>query len=472
MSEEELMQLAQKGAAENFERGIALLEAAKTRENYAEAFRLIQTAADAGDKDALFQLGTMLDEGIGTRRDLPAAFAAFLQAAHAGMPAAQLRAAQMLENGRGTEINYVMAAEWYEAAARGGRAEGWLALGKLNANGRGVIQDYGRALALYQDAARAGNADGLAAVAWATIHGWGLSADPKAGIGQLEAAAAQGSARAALGLAEIFSGDGDLVAADESKAFLWLERAAALGDARAQLLLARQLATGAWTGVVDIPEAIDYFVEAAKGGSSQALIDLGRVLLKSFPGRASFEHTIDFATQAFAAGNNEAALLLAQLSLINPPPPAAEQSIRTALELAAQEGSWRAAHAVGLLADGRSYPEAITAASSAAREDYINMSLEAKPTPAGSTLPRARSTPPPELPGGLRIQGFSGTVNVNFTIGREGHVRSVRVLDGANPAIIGAIKTALRSWEFDPATEEGAPVPIRISLPITFHGRE
>ena len=64
-------------------------------------------------------------------------------------------------------------------------------------------------------------------------------------------------------------------------------------------------------------------------------------------------------------------------------------------------------------------------------------------------------------------QGVGGTVRVQFEVGRDGRPRDAAALAG-DPLLHLAALDAVRASAFEPATECGEPVPVRVELPITF----
>lgn len=74
---------------------------------------------------------------------------------------------------------------------------------------------------------------------------------------------------------------------------------------------------------------------------------------------------------------------------------------------------------------------------------------------------------PPEA----REKGIEGRLTLQFTITREGDVQHIDVTDSLHPLCDSAAVRALQSVKFKPATRDGDPIPIRMSLPIRFELR-
>ncbi len=77
-------------------------------------------------------------------------------------------------------------------------------------------------------------------------------------------------------------------------------------------------------------------------------------------------------------------------------------------------------------------------------------------------------TVPPEYPAELRRDGVSGLVMVKCTIDEQGNVVDPQVEKSSNGAFEKPAVDALKKWKFKPAKQDGAPVAIKVSIPIKF----
>ena len=71
----------------------------------------------------------------------------------------------------------------------------------------------------------------------------------------------------------------------------------------------------------------------------------------------------------------------------------------------------------------------------------------------------------PEAARKMRIQGI---VTLEAIISKEGTVKSVRVLRGVDPLLDNASMRAVQQWKYQPATFEGRPVPVYLTVRMTF----
>lgn len=83
--------------------------------------------------------------------------------------------------------------------------------------------------------------------------------------------------------------------------------------------------------------------------------------------------------------------------------------------------------------------------------------------------PQPRLTTPIEVPPAARARNLSGRVVLSLLIGADGRVKAVKVLQADPPGVFeDAAISAVRGWEFTPATYRDRPVEVWASLPIEF----
>lgn len=84
------------------------------------------------------------------------------------------------------------------------------------------------------------------------------------------------------------------------------------------------------------------------------------------------------------------------------------------------------------------------------------------------TAPRAVYAPDPEYPEEARKAHYQGSVVLRAIVGADGGVRAARV---SRPLGMGLDEKALetvRTWKFEPATKDGRPVAVEISVEVYF----
>src|ERR1700722_1052414 len=74
--------------------------------------------------------------------------------------------------------------------------------------------------------------------------------------------------------------------------------------------------------------------------------------------------------------------------------------------------------------------------------------------------------PQPEYTEEARRTGVQGTVTLAITIGTDGHVHEVKVLNGLGHGLDEKAVEAVQSWKFAPALEEGTPVESKMAVEI------
>jgi protein TonB len=74
----------------------------------------------------------------------------------------------------------------------------------------------------------------------------------------------------------------------------------------------------------------------------------------------------------------------------------------------------------------------------------------------------------PDYPAELRREGVSGIVMVKCTIDEQGNVTEPTIEKSSNNAFEQPALAALKKWKFKPAKQDGAPVAMKVSIPIKF----
>jgi len=93
------------------------------RQDYEAAFHLFSLAADQGDKQSQYLLGSMYESGAGINQDFKQAIDWFTHAADQGDADSQLYLGMMNYYGEGTPKDYVMAHMWLDLSAENGNEE-------------------------------------------------------------------------------------------------------------------------------------------------------------------------------------------------------------------------------------------------------------------------------------------------------------------------------------------------------------
>ena len=99
----------------------------------------------------------MYAKGQGVARDYAKAIAWYAKAADQGNANAQFNLGSMYERGQGVARNYAKAAEWYAKAADQGKAKAQYNLGLMYARGPGVARDHVQAYMWFNVAAVGGS---------------------------------------------------------------------------------------------------------------------------------------------------------------------------------------------------------------------------------------------------------------------------------------------------------------------------
>ena len=130
-------------------------------QNYNEAFKCFQKAADNGVTGAYTWLGVMYYDGQGVAQNYEKAFLWTKKAAENGAANAYVGLGVMYCNGQGVAQNYNEAFKWFQKAADNGVAGAFAYLGEMYYAGDGVAQNYNEAFKWFQKAADNGITTGI-----------------------------------------------------------------------------------------------------------------------------------------------------------------------------------------------------------------------------------------------------------------------------------------------------------------------
>ena len=164
--------------------------------DYATAESIWRKHAEAGDGQAMNNLGVLYDLGQGVEPDMGRALHWFAESAKTGHPSGMSNYGRMLEQGRGIEANPAEAARWFDLAARQGQPEAQYNLGMLYELGRGVSQDFKAAAAWYSRAAAQQQTEALFRLGHFYRLGQGVTKNPARAVLLLYAAAMNGEPNA------------------------------------------------------------------------------------------------------------------------------------------------------------------------------------------------------------------------------------------------------------------------------------
>jgi periplasmic protein TonB len=86
----------------------------------------------------------------------------------------------------------------------------------------------------------------------------------------------------------------------------------------------------------------------------------------------------------------------------------------------------------------------------------------------GITPPRILDSPTPEYPSRVAVDKGPTTVTVWVIVGSNGRACGPQVIDAPDPEFERAALNAIRDWRWKLASQEGKPVPVRVSVEMTF----
>jgi TPR repeat protein len=242
-----------------------------------DAFEDYRQAAERGNPDAQFELGTMYLNGKGTDKDAVKAFNWFTKAGEQGLAKAQLMVALCYKMGLGVKVDDFKAIPWLRKAADAGYPRAQTTLGVCYLEGSGVSPNPYEGVKWLQKSASQGDAEAQEALGVCYATGRGVNRDVKQAFQWFSKAAEQNLPAAQTSVGFCYE-NGEGVAEDLEKAVERYKRAALQGDETAQVNLGRCYDTG--SGVAkDSTEAVKWFRKAAENGYAEAQFYLGNKYL-------------------------------------------------------------------------------------------------------------------------------------------------------------------------------------------------
>ena len=248
--------------------------------------------ANAGDISACAYLGKMYYEGTGVAQNYNEAFKCFQKAADNGVTGAYTWLGVMYYDGQGVAQNYEKAFLWTKKAAENGAANAYVGLGVMYCNGQGVVQNYNEAFKWFQKAADNGAADAYVGLGVMYCKGQGVAKNSNEAFKWFQKAADNGGASAFAYLGDMYyAGDG--VAQNYNEALKWYQKAADNGITTGiYYFLADMFYTGK-TGITDYSQAKKYAELAIKNDTLDIVGH--RILAKLYMYGYAVEKNIDKA---------------------------------------------------------------------------------------------------------------------------------------------------------------------------------
>lgn len=75
-------------------------------------------------------------------------------------------------------------------------------------------------------------------------------------------------------------------------------------------------------------------------------------------------------------------------------------------------------------------------------------------------------------PLGLQRNIIGETVTLSLTIDKTGRAHDIKVLSHKSQALQHSMETAVSQWQFTPATRDGKPVSVTVTLPVQLEARK
>ncbi len=147
----------QTDAVEMFRRGLAYENGDGIGQDYTEAMVWYKKAAEAGNADAMNNIGYMYENGRGAEQNVSTAMDWYKKAAELGNASAMSNIGVLYYTGKGVAQNYQEAMNWFQSSAENGNTEVLYLIGSMFEKGLGVPKDMEKAAEYYTKAAENGD---------------------------------------------------------------------------------------------------------------------------------------------------------------------------------------------------------------------------------------------------------------------------------------------------------------------------
>jgi TonB family protein len=91
-----------------------------------------------------------------------------------------------------------------------------------------------------------------------------------------------------------------------------------------------------------------------------------------------------------------------------------------------------------------------------------------QPGAQGVTLPKVVHEVKPAYTAGAREAAIQGVVTLEAVVLPSGEVGDLRVTAPLEPSLDAEAIKAVKQWRFDPGRKDGTPVPVQVSIDVTF----
>lgn len=324
--------------------------------DYEKALPLLRQAAEAGNVDAMVDLGRMYWRGWGVDTDDSTAVFWFRKAAEQNHAGGQYWMGVMYRDGRGVTRDYTQAYEWYLKAADQNYADAQYAIGQFYEYGNyNLPQDYNKAYEWYKKAADNGEDGALIAIGQMYAYGRGFEKDEKKALEWYKQAADHGLDSAMIQIGSLYKsqknfseaekwylkaieqhGSNSAIAeyymgnlysdydfnesaseaekeANYEKSWEWYLKSAEDGNANAWNTLGSNYFGGYNNVQQSFEKALYYYQQGAEAGDSSCMMDLAEMYYRGYGVPVSYETTIEYLTSAVEKENFGAYLQLGLL---------------------------------------------------------------------------------------------------------------------------------------------------------------
>lgn len=203
-----------------------------------EAVKIIESAADNGEPEAIWNLGWLYLDGIGREKNPKKALFYFEKAAELGVTIAMIDLAALYAKGIGVSIDHNRAISLIQQAAELGDDDAHFRLAIMYKEGQGLPKDIKKSMFHFNQAMENGNKEALFEVGKMYVEGEGVNKNLKIGLNFLDKAGEHGHDLAYGYVGFMYATGTEGIKVDRERAREYLRKAARLGNKDAMEMVA------------------------------------------------------------------------------------------------------------------------------------------------------------------------------------------------------------------------------------------
>ena len=268
-------------------------------EDEAKALECYKKAAEAGNSDAMNNIGSMYYYASGVEQDYSKAIEWFTKSADNLNTNAMEWLAYMYSNGQGVEQDYSKAIEWYKKGVELGDTTAMYYMGRIYEVGAGVEVDLSKAIEWFEKSAALNNTESMNRLGLLYYN----ESDYDKALEWFKKSSDAGNATSMYNIGMMYY-EGETVELDYAKAKEWFEKASELDNADAMNRIGLMYRNGEGVELND-QKANEWLEKAAELGQNNAMYNLGIAYYEGKGVEVDMQKAKEWFDKAVEAGHSK-----------------------------------------------------------------------------------------------------------------------------------------------------------------------